>query len=143
MQNKNYFMPGRACVYTGAVDWLPGWNPVNKRLFLPLLLPLRSSRQASPSAGGQGTGGGASSWRMEEGRSLPGAPLGLRGLVLSSALLSSWNVSKVAQKARRETSVYRVGERLDTGSRGRASQRRPSWFPQTPLSPWENLLVKS
>ena len=87
---------------------------------------MRLSRQASPSTGGQGTGGGTSSWRMEEEQSLQGAPLGLRGLALSSALLSSWNVSKVAQKVRRETSVYRVGERLDTGSRGRASQRKPS-----------------
>lgn len=78
---------------------------------------------------------------------LPGSSSGPQGTwrSLSSALLSSWNISEVAQKARRrETPVHKGG--------GKVRHRKP-WesqpvqtiliSPNAPLSPWENLLVKS
>lgn len=66
-------------------------------------------------------------------------------LALSSALFSSWNISKVAQKARRrETPAHKGG--------GKVRHRKP-WesrpvqtiqiSPNAPLPPWENLLVRS
>lgn len=86
-----------------------------------------------------------SHWKRRRERSLQGAPLGLRrpGIQLCPAQL--WNVSKVAQKARRrETSVHKGGGKVRHGKLWEGQPVQTLISQKTlSLSPWANLLVKS